>query len=394
MAGEKLFTSNFLLCSVCYFFLTIFFFMFYTGMSTYAVDTFGAAEWAAGLSASIFIIGDLVARIFIGRRLELLGKKRVAVAALALSTLMSLVYFVMDSLSGLIVLRLLHGIVYGSACTAVTTLLSQGLPLSRRGEGMGYFMLSMTVGSAVGPLLCMVLLTDQNYPLIFLIGTLCAFAGALTVVFLRDQPLALSAGQKAELKQFRLGNLYEKTALPIFVISFSFFLAYSGVLTYISPYGQEIGLAGAATWFFVAVSAATLIARLCLGRLYDRYGENKVLIPTFVIAIAGFVLLAYADSAVELLTAGFCIGLHVATLVAIGQVIAIRKTPLARYGIAISTFNCGDDLGYGVGPILLGLLIASVGYRGMYEMLILIAVISLVLYIMLHMLPNRRGQAV
>lgn len=40
---------------------------------------------------------------------------------------------------------------YGMASTVIATTVASIVPESRRGEGIGYFTLSITLGSAIGP---------------------------------------------------------------------------------------------------------------------------------------------------------------------------------------------------------------------------------------------------
>ncbi|MBN1631992.1 MAG: MFS transporter, partial [Thermoleophilia bacterium] len=53
-------------------------------------------------------------------------------------------------------------------------------------------------------------------------------------------------------------------------------------------------------------------------------------------------------------------------------------------GQATSTFYIFGDTGLGLGPLLCGLLIPWTGYRGMYGVMGGLAVVSLVLYHLLH----------
>jgi len=394
MAKEKLFTREFLLCTFIYFFLTVFFFMYYTGMSTYAVADFGAPEWEAGLTASIFIVGDLAARLTVGQNLEKLGKRRVIIAALFLATGLSVMYLFIGSLPLLLIVRFFHGLAYGAASSAVVTTLALILPLNRRSEGMGYFMLSMSLGSAIGPLICMHLLLTDAFDVIFEIGIAAILIATIIALFLRDVPAQSGSQAPALETPHGLARVFERTAIPISVVTFVFFYAYSGVLTFMSPYGADIGLAGAATWFFVAVAVATLIARLFLGRIADRRGENCVLIPVFLLFILGMLLLAEATDGTMLLSSGFLIGLNVAMLVSVGQVIAIRRTTPNRYGKATATFNSFLDLAYAVGPVAHGLAITICGYRDMYLLLTVIGALSLVLYLVLHAFPQRRARRI
>ena len=80
-----------------------------------------------------------------------------------------LLYFFVHSVVLLLILRLVHGLGFGIAATASGTLAGAIVPSSRRGEGIGYYALSVTLSSAVGPFLSMFLYrTSGFYSLIWL----------------------------------------------------------------------------------------------------------------------------------------------------------------------------------------------------------------------------------
>ncbi|MBQ2485964.1 MAG: MFS transporter [Candidatus Methanomethylophilus sp.] len=186
MEEQRLFTRNFVLCTVISFFFTVFFFMFFTGMSSYAMDVLGADSALAGLTASIFIAGDLISRMIFGGRLDALGKKRITVGFLFLGTLLSLQYNYADTVTEIIILRFAHGLTYGAMASAVSAIVAESLPFRRRGEGMGYFTLSFSIGSAVGPFLCMYLQDSGTYTDIFNIGVAASLLALVTSLFLVD----------------------------------------------------------------------------------------------------------------------------------------------------------------------------------------------------------------
>ncbi|NIV34833.1 MAG: MFS transporter, partial [Anaerolineae bacterium] len=51
----------------------------------------------------------------------------------------------------LIVNRFLHGIGVGIAATAIATVVAHLIPPSRTGEGIGYFSMSASLATAIGP---------------------------------------------------------------------------------------------------------------------------------------------------------------------------------------------------------------------------------------------------
>ncbi|MEE3363923.1 MAG: MFS transporter, partial [Methanomethylophilus sp.] len=247
MAKERLFTRNFVLCTVINFFFTMFFFMFFTGMSSFSMDVLGADSTLAGLTASIFIAGDLISRLIFGGRLDAIGKKRIAVCFLFAGTLLSFQYNFADSVTEVIILRFAHGLTYGAMASAVSAIVAEALPLHRRGEGMGYFTLSFSLGSAIGPFLCMYLQDSGTYADIFNIGVASSLLALVFALFLEDD-----GREPAETRS--KGSFFEPSALPMSLIAFVFYLSYSGVLSFISPSGETIGLHTYAVYFFVVLS--------------------------------------------------------------------------------------------------------------------------------------------
>lgn len=378
MKKQSLFTRNFNLCTLICFFYTMFFFMFYTGMTSYSEDILCTGSMMGGFVASIFIGGDIMSRLAIGGRLDYYGKKRLTVAFLALGTVISLFYFVVDTVETILIVRFIHGISYGVAASAVNTIIAQSIPAERRGEGMGYFMLSLTIGSALGPFLCMYLQGSGSYHEIFLIGCLTNLAALVVSLFLVEDR------KDADIAPPENPGIFERSALPMSVVAFVFFFSYSGVLSFISPYGNEIGLHSYAVYFFVALSGGTLICRLFLSRVYDLHGENLALIPMFILFLIGMVLLSTATDGFVLLLSGLLIGFNIAQLNSIGQAVVVREASPARVAAAVTMFGIFMDLAYAVGPILNGGIIDSVGYRENYMIMAGVGLVSLLLYIVLH----------
>jgi len=385
MAKERLFTRNFVLCTVINFFFTMFFFMFFTGMSSFSMDVLGADSTLAGLTASIFIAGDLISRLIFGGRLDAIGKKRIAVGFLFAGTLLSFQYNFADSVTEVLILRFAHGLTYGAMASAVSAIVAEALPLHRRGEGMGYFTLSFSLGSAIGPFLCMYLQDSGTYADIFNIGVASSLLALVFALFLEDD-----GREPAETRS--KGSFFEPSALPLSLIAFVFYLSYSGVLSFISPYGEAIGLHTYAVYFFVVLSTATLICRMFLSRIYDSKGENVALIPMFVMFIVGMAIFSTTGNGWMLLAAAFLMGFNVAQLNSVGQAVLVREAPKKRIAAAISMFSVFLDLAYAVGPVANGQLIGDFGYRTNYQIMLALAIVSLVMYLVLHGMKHRSAE--
>lgn len=384
MQRERLFTKDFILdtaislcCSLNYFTLLI-------NITGYAMLTFGATSTEAGLAAGIYVIGGLISRVTLGKYVEMVGRKRMLFLGLTIALVMSVTYFFVSSMAVLYVVRFLHGTAYGISSTCTNDIIARILPQSRRGEGLGYFLLSVTIATAIGPFLGMGFGQDGNYTAVFTVGLVMYSVALVLALFLKVPEETLTEEQKAEARSFDLKHLFQFSAVPLAITCMVFYFAYSGVLSFISSYAEAIDLVDAAMYFYLAVAVGTLISRLTTGKIYDSRGPNVVMFPAYVAFFIGMVAFSQATSAVVLLCAGFVIGYGVSIVYTINQAIVVSKSPARRYGVTTSTFAAIVDLGSGLGPSVMGMILAFAGYREMYLICAFISLVSLVMYWFIH----------
>ena len=151
-----------------------------------------------------------------------------------------------------------------------------------------------------------------------------------------------------------------------------------------SLYSKQIHLVEAASLFFLVYAITSLVSRPFAGRLLDVKGANFVVYPCLFIFSIGMLLFSQANHGITLLLAGAIIGLGYGNFLSCAQAISIKEIPSHRLGLATSTFFIFIDLGFGVGPYLLGLLVPFTGYRGLYLMMTIVALATIPLYYFLH----------
>ncbi|SHH55731.1 hypothetical protein SAMN02745823_00282 [Sporobacter termitidis DSM 10068] len=77
---HKLWTKDFILATLSGLFAALVFYITMTTLADYAAKAFGAGESIAGLTAGIFVLGGVLGRIFCGRYLETVGRRRLVLA--------------------------------------------------------------------------------------------------------------------------------------------------------------------------------------------------------------------------------------------------------------------------------------------------------------------------
>lgn len=379
----RIWTRTFVLATVVNFLVSLVFFMLMVTMAMYSAERFAASDSVAGLSSSIFIIGALLVRPFAGRFLDVVGRRRMLLIGLAAFGAASFLYVPADSLGLLLAVRMLHGAGLGAAHTAISASIMTVLPPARRSEGMGYFTLSGTLATAVGPLVALAIVRGADIRSLFILSAGLSSAAFLIALWLR-LPAPVRTDAPKVSAGVRVGDFVARPVLPIASMMLLVGIAFSGVLSFVATHADALGLAGAVGGFFVAYSGVIMVSRLFVGRLHDARGDNVIVYPSLACVGVGLVVLALASTGTALLVAGGLLGLGVGTLTSSAHVIAVSVVPLHRVGLATSTLFIMLDLGVGFGPLALGLVIGEWGYTPMYLGLSALIVVAAGVYHLGH----------
>jgi predicted MFS family arabinose efflux permease len=393
MHNEKLWTRNFVTASAINFLIFLIHLLLMVIIASYAVDKFHASTSVAGLVASIFIIGALIGRLGTGRLIEDIGSKRVLTVGTIFFIVTAVLYFAAINLPLLIIIRFLHGIAHGVASTATGTIVAQIIPNSRRGEGIGYYGMSVILASALGPFAGILLIQHVDFKIIFIVTSILAVI-SFAISFVVGQPVHKSRRQDqvAAVKSFQISNFLEFKAIPISIIALIIGFSGSIVIAFISLYTKEIHLVEAASFYFLVSAVASLVSRPFAGRLFDVRGANFVIYPCLFIYAIGMLLFSQANQGMILLLAGAIIGLGYGNFMSCAQAISIQVALPHRFGLATATYYVFLDFGIGIGPYMLGSLVPFTGYRGLYLMMAILALATISLYYFLHGRKLSSGQ--
>jgi MFS family permease len=178
MKNETLLTRNFLLTSLSTVAIFTSFYFLLVTLPIYILQL-GGTESQIGLIIGVFTISAVLLRPFMGREVDRRGRKNMLLAGSLVFLLSMLLYNYTTSVTTLLLLRVFHGIGWGAATTAASTLIADIAPPSRRGEAMGIYGMSSNVAMAVGPALSFWLLYASgvpDFPMLFDVSALIALA--------------------------------------------------------------------------------------------------------------------------------------------------------------------------------------------------------------------------
>ncbi|MBU5242002.1 MFS transporter [Lactococcus lactis] len=383
---EKLWTTTFVVNMLLNFIFYLVFYLPTVVIGTMAMERYHASASIAGILSGIFIVGGFIARLWAGNNMKHLGAKKLLYIGTLIYFLLTFAYFFVHSVVLLLILRLVHGLGFGIAATASGTLAGAIVPSSRRGEGIGYYALSVTLSSAVGPFLSMFLYRTSGFYSLIWLSALLLFIALVGIFFIHVEKTTDSSNSVDNKvhKKFAWSNYFEKEALPISLIAFLIGISYSSILSFMDAYARNIHLSEAASFFFLVYAITVLLSRPITGRVFDGFGDNFVMYPTYLFFALGLLLIGFAHSGWMLLLAAIFIGLGYGSFSPFGQAIAIRNSEAHRLGITTSTFFGFMDMGVGFGPFILGMFMPLLGYRNLYFASAILALLIAVIYHFVH----------
>ena len=379
---DKIWTKDFILVSTANFIATFVYYTLMIILAVYAMDEMGASPAEAGLAVGILILSTMVARIFSGRYIEDIGRTRFMRIGAIIFVGGTVLYPFAETITQLIIVRALHGIGFGCILTALGTLAAVLVPRKRQGEGLGYFLLSITLASAIGPLVAIMMQENMSITDIFLLDGILAVIGCILTRFVTEQPPLPKEQRTVRANGWHA--YFEPSAIPIGAVSFLMFLGYAGIATFFSPYMIEIEHTQAGAFFFLVYSITILVTRPFTGRLSDSKGLSFVLYPSFVFFAVALAWLSIVTHAWEILGSAIAMGLGFGAFVAAAQTRAIRGLPNDRIGVATTTFMAISELGTGFGPFFFGLILPMIGYSGVYQLSAVICLVAGGVYYLLY----------
>lgn len=366
--------------------MVVVFYLLIVVMGLYATRELQASASQAGLVAGVFIVGVLMGRLVIGQSMARLGRKRCMLAGLLLAVVACLFYMVNAGIVFLIVTRFLHGFAIGIAATAVATVVAYLIPVSRSGEGIGYFSMSTSLATAIGPFIGIFMMQHAEFWKILALCTVLSGGCFLVGLLLHVPEMSKEESARAQ-RGFSFTRLLEPSVVPICCVMLLVGIFYSSVLSFLNVYASERGLSQAASLFFVVYAVTLLISRPFCGRLLDSWGANIIMYPGFVLMAAGMATLGFAETGAQILLSALLLGLGFGNMQSSTQAIVIKSVPSERLALATSTFFIFVDSGLGFGPYLLGLIVPFTGYAELYQLLACLTLASVAAY---HLVYGRQ----
>lgn len=345
-----LWNRNFVQCCISYFLMNFAFYMLMPTLPVYLVEELGISTSKVGMVVGCYTIGLLCVRPFSGYLVDCFSRKPLYLFSFTLFACIFAGYWFALTAGMIMAVRLLQGGFMGLTSVSGNTITIDVIPSKRRGEGMGFYGLTINLAMSLAPLVAVGLYDRYGFSWIVSASLVAAFAGIGSVCLIR-----YPKREKALRPAFSLDRFILVKALPAALSYLLIAIPYGMLLSFVVLYGKETGVPDPG-YFFICLAIGVGTARLVSGRLVDRGKIHQVSVLSLVLLAISFALFALVHIPVVFFVCGLAIGIGFGVSVPAYQCLFVNVASHAMRGTATSTYLTSFDFGMGVGMLLAGFI--------------------------------------
>ena len=381
-AREPLFTQNYIIICLINLVMVIATFPMVAVLPLFMSAQISSSPSVIGLAIGIFPFFALLSRPGVGWLLDNFRIKPLFCLGLLFYSLFFIAYPLMSHAWVLITWRAVHGLFFGLVMTSAAAAMIRVVPLARRGEGVGYFSISLSLGMALGPFIALSLIEIMSFRFFFHFLTLILVAGLFALFFCVKIPQNISQTRKPFVKADLFLKQGAGLAFQVFIIN----TVYAGLAAFVVVYAVDLGYAtSVVSLFFALMALVMLVTRLFAGRIFDVYGPCFISSCGIVVLGAGCLLMAWPVNVAVFLLGGACVGLGVGILFPILQTMINNLVRPEKLGVANATYYIALDLGWVGGAFGLGFVVGLTSIKFTYILSAGLCVLSLIVFLALNL---------
>jgi MFS family permease len=153
------------------------------------------------------------------------------------------------------------------------------------------------------------------------------------------------------------------------------YLVFGAIEAFLALFAASLGIPA---WQIGIILGAQLLsivfAKPLMGRVSDRVGRRRVILPGLLIGAASVVLLPYFPNFIGLSALSLVFGLGFATVTSSTAALVADLTKDGRYGSSMGVLRTVMDVGQSIGPVLTGFMVGVAGYGSAFTLLAAILV--------------------
>jgi len=345
--NHRFFTFQFGLLCVSNFLFSASFNMMIPELPGY-LTKIGGAEYK-GLIIALFTLMAGISRPFSGKLTDTIGRVPVMVFGSLVCVICSLLYPVLTSVVGFLLLRFIHGFSTGFKPTATAAYGADVVHESRRGEAMGALAIGYTIGASAGPMLGSYLVDYYSYDIMFYVSAFLAL-GSVIILYNVKETLPNPIRFKATHLKINRTEIFDASALRPALITLLLCFSIGTILTVAPDFSEHLGLYNKGI-FFAFFTVASLFIRFVAGKISDKYGRVPVLIGSTAVLVVAMIILSLSHSVTMMLVGAVLYGLSWGINSPVITAWTVDLCEPANRGKAIASMYIALEIGIGTGAL-------------------------------------------
>jgi MFS family permease len=172
------------------------------------------------------------------------------------------------------------------------------------------------------------------------------------------------------------GSLVEWRVVAVTMALFLCSFGYGGIMSFVAVMSDQHGIQPRSI-FFTAFALTVLVTRVFSGRLADRVGHRRFLLPCLALVTVGLTATALAQTRMQLVLAAAVFGLGFGNQYPAFVGYVLKFVDPARRGAAFGGILAAFDTGIGTGSIATGWMAQHVGLRAAFGVGALLSAFSI-----------------
>ena len=342
----------------------------------------GSTEVEIGILIGILNLSCLVLRPFVGRALVKIPEGTFMTLGAILVAFASVGYVFAPPFWPLLMVRMLQGIGLAFFWTSAVTMIANLSSEARVAQSIGYYFMAGNIAFALAPSFGMFLINSLNFRLLFLFCLGLSLCSLLIVTRLGRRQT--NPQGKLALKE---DPFLSRKALSPAMVAFMAEMLKGSLTAFFPLYAVKHGVSNPGL-FFGTFAITIVVCRALGGRIFNLPNREGVILPCLAIQIIAMAVLFFFKTLPMFLVAAVIWGIGQAFLFPVLAAYTLDLTA-GSIGPAMGTFMALDDLGVGLGPAIMGIVLRLASYPGMFLCLVSTGLINLS-YFYLFMRKGRR----
>ena len=369
-----LWSKNFLLISAANFLMYMAFYMLLPTLPLYLREELMAPASVVGTILSLYTVAAMVTRPMAGFWLDRSPRKPLMLLFYLAYISICGSYLAATSVMLFFIIRVLHGVAFGSATVGVNTMAVDIIPESRRGEGLGIFTASTSAAMAIGPSVALMFYeAGMGFGAIFITASLTGLAGFVCASLIKA-PLR----ERFSRERFSPKNLLLSVAVPEAAIMALLSFGYGIVTVYLSVYAkEEVGITSGTGYYFSILAAGLVASRLMSAYLLRNGRYIRIFSLGIASVIVSFFIVAFIHNSVAFFISAAFMGVGYGLITPTAQTMIVNMAQDTERGVANATYLTFFDIGVGSGVFIGGIIAQHLNYSASYALSFVLAICAM-----------------